>query len=223
MADGPVTAVGKHHRPAVEEPPQVAFQPAEVVALAVHHREAKTGRGEPPHLPVLDERVLDPALPHAVVPLPALGGVAGLGQEGSRVVGLPRGARRSVAHEVDLAGADHDVVAQPAGQDRHHLPRVLGPVRGEVDGGVEGMPGQEAGEVLGGPVAPEPLHSRAEGIGEPAAVEEGDPVAGGQEPPDQLVADEPRAADDEDVHGIRRRRPPHPREDSRTLRACSAR
>src|SRR5206468_1948090 len=110
-------------------------------------------------------------------------------------------ARRSPSGGEDGSRGTAASPSNRRARPRPRAPRGLGPVRGEVDGRVESTSGQEAGKVLGGPVAPEPLHPGAEGIGEPAAVEEGDPVAGGQEPPDQLVADEPGAADDEDVHG----------------------
>ncbi|HET6899526.1 MAG TPA: hypothetical protein VFK70_14320 [Vicinamibacteria bacterium] len=45
----------------------------------------------------------------------------------------------------------------------------------------------------------EALDPRAEGIGQGAAIEDGDGVATGQQPPDEVVTDEAVPADDEDV------------------------
>jgi hypothetical protein len=45
----------------------------------------------------------------------------------------------------------------------------------------------------------EALHALAEGIGQGAAVEQGDGVPAAEEPPDEVVAEEAVPPDDEDV------------------------
>src|SRR6185436_5044065 len=90
-------------------------------------------------------------------------------------------------------------VPDTAAEDLHRLGGVPALVGGEVHGRVEGAAAQEAGEVLAGAVTGESLHPRAEGIGQPAAVEERHLVAPGEEPPGEVVSEEAGSADEEDL------------------------
>ena len=77
-------APGEQQRAAVEEAPQVALDPPEVVALAAHHRDAQPRGREAPLLEGAGERVLERALLHPVVPLAAVEGVRGRLQAAAR-------------------------------------------------------------------------------------------------------------------------------------------
>ena len=147
--------------------------------------------------PGADERVLERALLHPVVPLAAVEGVRGRLDERPVVVALAGGARAALAHEVDLAGADHDVVADAAAQHLGRPPAVRPVVGGEVDRRVEAASREQALEVGGRAVAAEALDAVAERVGERAAVEERDRVPGRDQPQRELVAEEAVAADDE--------------------------
>ena len=130
-------------------------------------------------------------------------GVAGWRRRHHRpvVVGLARGRWPRLADEVDLAGADEHVVADPALEHPHRALHVGGHEAGEVHRGVEAPAGQRAVEVVRRAIALEALDPIGEGIGQAAAVEEGHVVAAGQEAPDEVVADEAVSPDDEDVQG----------------------
>jgi hypothetical protein len=90
-------------------------------------------------------------------------------------------------------------VPHPALEHPHRARGVRGHEAREIDGGVEAAAGQGAVEGVRGAIAMEPLDARAERVGQGAAIEDGDGVAAGQQPPDEVVADEPVPADDEDV------------------------
>lgn len=88
------------------------------------------------------------------------------------------------------------------GEDPDHALRVGRMKDGEVDRGVEGSSVKEVLEVPGRAVPLQALHASAEWIGNGPAVEEGDRVAGRQQPPYKLIADEAGAADDQHSHPI---------------------
>jgi hypothetical protein len=90
-------------------------------------------------------------------------------------------------------------VPDPALQHPHRTLDVRGREAREVHGGVEAAAGQHAVELVRGAIAMEALDARAEGIGEGSAIEDGDVVAAGQQPPDEVVTDEAVPPDDEDV------------------------
>ena len=145
VADAALAAAGQQHRAAVEQPPEVALDAAEVVALAVHHRDAQPRRGEAAPRPRLGERVLERALAHPVVPLTLVEGVERRGHQRAVVVALARRPRPAfLAHEVDLAGADDDVVADASVEDLRRPAAVAAVVRGEVHGRVPLAAGEEA-------------------------------------------------------------------------------
>jgi hypothetical protein len=84
-------------------------------------------------------------------------------------------------------------------QDAHDPPHVFGDEGGEIDGGIEAAATEGAVEIVGGAIAAQALDAGAEGIGMGPPVEERDLVPGGQQAPDEVVADEARSADDEDL------------------------
>ncbi len=84
-------------------------------------------------------------------------------------------------------------------QHPHRTLDVRGREAREVHRGVEAAAGQHAVELVRGAIAMEALDARAEGIGEGSAIEDGDVVAAGQQPPDEVVTDEAVPPDDEDV------------------------
>jgi hypothetical protein len=171
-----------------------------VIALAVDDGDAqarggKAVPGEGAGQGVFAGALADPVAPVAVVGMPG----RRLLHHGPLVVGLARGSGTRLPDEVDLARADEDVVPDPALQRPHRALDVRRREAGEVHGGVEAAAGQRAVERVGGAVAMEALDTLAEGIGEGSPIEEGDGVAAGQQPPDQVVADEAVPPDDEDV------------------------
>ena len=177
MPHGAIAAVGKDERATVEEPPQVALEPAEVVALSVHHRQPQPSGGEPVPGPSLAEDVLGRALAYPVIPFLPVAGRRGRDHQRPLVIRLARRRGARLAHEVDLARADHHVVADAVGQRSHRFGGFLAPKDGEVHRGVEAAPGQEPREVSRRPIAAQPLHPLAEGIAPRPAVEERDAVA----------------------------------------------
>jgi len=199
-------AVGQEHRPAVEEPPQVALDAPEVVALAVHHGDADPGHREAVARVRLRERVLAGALADAVVPLVELVRILRLRDERPLVVVLGGGPGAAVAHEVDLPGGDHEVVADLAAEHLGRPAAVLAGERREVHHRVEGAVAHEPLEVLR-PIAHQPLDAvaeeLAEGVRERAPVEERDPVAAREEAEAEEPAHEAIPADHEDAHAPR--------------------
>ena len=81
----------------------------------------------------------------------------------------------------------------------HRARRVRGHEAGEVDGGVEAAAGQGPVERVRGAIAMEALDALAERVGQGSAIEDGDGVAAGEQPPDEVVADEAVPPDDEDL------------------------
>ena len=193
-------AAGDEERPAVHQPPQVALDAPEVVALSAHHRDAQARRREAALAERARELVLEPALVHSIVPLAAVECVLRRLQQGAFVVALARRARARGAHQVHLARADRDVVRDAAGEDLRRASAVGRVEGGEVDGRVEAASRQQPLEVRRLAVAAQPLDPAAERVGERSAVEDGDRVAGGHEPQRELVAQEAVAADDERLH-----------------------
>jgi hypothetical protein len=90
-------------------------------------------------------------------------------------------------------------VPDPALQHPHRALDVRGREAGEVHRGVEALAVQRAVELVRGAIAMEALDARPEGIGDRPAIEDGDGVAAGQQPPDEVVADEAVPPDDENV------------------------
>jgi hypothetical protein len=90
-------------------------------------------------------------------------------------------------------------VPDPALQHPHRTLDVGGREAGEVHGGIEATAGQRTVELVRGAIAVEALDALAEGIGLGSAIEDGDGVAAGEQPPDEVVADETVPPDDEDV------------------------
>ena len=70
---------------------------------------------------------------------------------------------------------------------------------GEVHGGVEVAPGERTVEVVRLAVAPEARDAAPERIVEAPAIEQRHVVAAGEEAPDEVIADEARPPDDEDL------------------------
>jgi hypothetical protein len=87
-------------------------------------------------------------------------------------------------------------------QHAHDALHVGGHEGGEVDGGIEAAAAEGAVEIVGRPVAAQALDAAPERIGVGATVEEGDLVAARPQAPDEVVADEARSPDDEDLQDV---------------------
>jgi len=205
LTDEPSPAEAQE-RAAVEDPPHVGLEPARLVTLAVHDGNAQAGGRKPSRAPRRREHVLAGALPHPVLPVAAVAmaerrvrhqrTVVILFACGHREAGAAEGGG---ADQIHLSRADQDVVADAAVECFHDAFGIGALERGEVHRGIEVAAGQRGEELLLRAVRPEARHAAAEGIRVRAAIQQRDLVPGGDEPPGELVAHEPGAADHEDA------------------------
>src|SRR3989442_14253977 len=110
---------GNEDRASVPETRQITGDSMEMVTLAVHHRQAKHSHGEGALSMRKHQRILGGALVYSVSPLLMSNGIFDGGRRDgcAFVVPLLIRTREAGPCEINLAGTQHDVPANPRLED----------------------------------------------------------------------------------------------------------
>ena len=173
-----------------------------MVALAVDHRQAKRGVRELVLLPRFAQGIFSAALFDAVDPFfVAVGVRLGRGHHPPFVIGFKKGTLNAFAHEVDLPGADEDILPHLAIEDVNNRIDFCAFIERVIDNGIERAPVQRVRELHRiGAVGTQALDIRRKLVGGFTAIQHGHAVPQADKPVHEFMTEIARSAYHENIH-----------------------
>lgn len=197
-------AVGRNEqRATIGHPEKVVFEAVKVIAFTVHHGQPQRRERKFGYCIGLREQVFGSTLFNAVNPVAVIEVIlfGGLGHQRPFVVFLTKGTSEAGSNEIDLAGADENVMTYMAQQQVAHDSGIAIIVERGVDDGIESTASDKTFTIVTpAAIATQHLDIARRIEKRLAAVEDGDAMAVGEQRANDRGSEIASAANDEDAH-----------------------